>query len=158
MNTIPLLLTLFSALLWGISPVITKSLLLKFNRYTIMLLFPAVYLLCLLCAFPYYGKDVMQDIVRLNQQDVCFILFQSVGVLFVGNIIYYYVLKDNKSSLITAIESCAPFFTLIIAYYFLNEKINFIGLIGIILIILGIICISCNDKKMTIFETFINRD
>ena len=84
-------------------------------------------------------------------------LFQGVIVLFFGNIIYYYVLNDNNSSIVTALEGSAPLFTLIVAYYFLNEKVSFIGLIGILLIILGVVCISHNDRKTTIFEYFYER-
>jgi len=158
MNTIPLLLTLVSAFLWGISPIVAKSLLQKFHHYTIMMVFPVIYVACLLVIFPFYGKEFLKDMEKVNQKDVIMMLFQGVGVLFFGNIIYYYVLKDNNSSIVTALEGCAPLFTLVFAYYLLNEKISFIGLIGILLIILGVICVSQNDKKTTIFEYFYVRD
>jgi drug/metabolite transporter (DMT)-like permease len=100
----------------------------------------------------------MKDLYRLTTKDILLLLFEGVFILFVANVIYYYVLKDNESSIVIALESSTPFFTLIFAYLLLNEKINFNGIIGIILIILGVICISYNNMKINIFETFSLRD
>jgi len=158
METSAFLLTLFSAFLWGVSPIITKRLIMKYDRYTIMILFSFTYILCLLLAMPYYGKDFMKDIVKINNSDVLIILFQGIFVLFFGNIIYYYVLKDNNTSLITALESCTPFFTLILAYFLLNEKVNISGVIGIVFIVVGVFFISYNDTKLNVFETFLSKD
>jgi drug/metabolite transporter (DMT)-like permease len=158
METVHLLLTLFSAFLWGVSPIITKTLIIKYDRYTIMILFSFTYILCLLMAMPYYGKDFMKDLAKITKTDVLIILFQGVFILFFGNIIYYYVLKDNNTSLITALEGCSPFFTLILAYWILNEKIHLNGLIGIAFIVLGIIFISYNDTKFSLIETFSSHD
>jgi drug/metabolite transporter (DMT)-like permease len=100
----------------------------------------------------------MKDLGKINQLDVFMVLFQGVCVLFFGNIIYYYVLKDNNTSLVTALESCAPFFTLVLAYFLLNEKVNLIGLLGIAFIVLGVIFISYNDTKFLFTETFLSKD
>jgi drug/metabolite transporter (DMT)-like permease len=158
METTAFLLTLFSSFLWGISPIITKRLIMKYDRYTIMILFSFTYVFCLLLTIPYYGKGLIKDMVKFDNSDVLIILFQGIFVLFFGNIIYYYVLKDNNTSLITALESCAPFFTLILSYFLLNEKINISGVIGIVFIVVGVFFISYNDTKLNVFETFLSKD
>jgi drug/metabolite transporter (DMT)-like permease len=160
MDIIVICLTLFSALLWGISPLIVKHLLEKINHYTIMILFSGVYFLCLLIALPYFDNDFVNDCLRLKKIDILLILIQSVVVLFLGNIIYFYVLKDNNTSVITALESCSPFFTFIFAYILLNEKLNLIGVLGLTLIVLGVGCISFNDAKFDLIipEYFVGRD
>jgi len=130
----------------------------KYDRYTIMILFSFTYVFCLLLTIPYYGKGLIKDMVKFDNSDVLIILFQGIFVLFFGNIIYYYVLKDNNTSLITALESCAPFFTLILSYFLLNEKINISGVIGIVFIVVGVFFISYNDTKLNVFETFLSKD
>jgi len=158
MDTLPFFLVLFSAFLWGISPIITKRLIMKYERYTIMILFSSTYIFCLLMAMPFFGKELFKDLRQFNSSDIAMVLFQGVCVLFFGNVIYYYVLKNNNTSLVTALESCAPFFTLLFGYLILNEKINFNGGIGIALIVLGVIFISYNDNKFSFVETFTSRD
>lgn len=158
MKTSILLLTLFSAFLWGISPLITKHLLCKYERYTIMVLCSVIYLSCLLLGMPYYNKSFLKDLTKLSTNDILLLLFEGIFVLFLANVIYYYVLKDNNSSIVVAIESCGPFFTLLFACFLLNEKITVNGIVGIVLIVLGIICISYNDININLFETFLNRE
>ena len=158
MDTISFLLTLFSAFLWGVSPIITKGLIAKYHRYTIMVLFSATYFLCLLLGMYYYDKVFMKDLAKLSLNDILLILVQGVVILFFGNVIYYYVLKDNDCSIITALQSCSPFFTLILAYWLLNEKIHLTGLIGIALIVMGVIFISYNDSKISIIDNFYVHD
>jgi len=67
------------------------------------------------------------------------------------------VLKDNHSHIISALDSSAPFFTLLIAYFLLNEKVNVFGILGTILIVLGVVCISYNDADINMSEMFIVR-
>jgi drug/metabolite transporter (DMT)-like permease len=152
-----LALTLFGSFLWGISPIVTKLLIAKYNHYTIMLLCAFIYFICLLMGLPYYNKQLMKDIGRLTNKDIGLFLFEGIFVLFLANVVYYYVIKDNDSFIVTALQSCGPLFTLIFAYYLLHEKVNLFGFIGVLLIVLGVICISYNDTEITLFETFLNR-
>ena len=157
MKTTDLLLTIFGAFLWGISPVIHKFLLGTYNQVTIMILISIIYTVCLLLCLPFYSNMVYKDILKLNVRDSILFLIAGVFTLFLGNAIYYYVLKDNHSHVISAVDSCAPFFTLIFAFLLLKEKINIFGILGTILIVLGVICISYNDTDMNISEMFIVR-
>jgi drug/metabolite transporter (DMT)-like permease len=157
MKTTDLLLTIFGAFLWGVSPVIHKYLLGTYNQLTIMILISFIYTICLLLCLPFYSNAVYKDIFKLNVHDIILFLISGVFTLFLGNAIYYYVLKDNHSHVISALDSSAPFFTLILAYLLLKEKINIFGVLGTILIVLGVICISYNDTDMNISEMFMVR-
>jgi len=157
MKTLDIFITLIGAFLFGIAPVLSKYLLQKYTRYTIMLLVSATYFSCLLLGLPFYNGHLKVDLNHLTMVDSLLFLFHGVFILFLGNITYYYVLKDNSSSLVNALESSSPLITLILAYYLMNEKVEPIGIIGIVLIVLGIICISQNDKKINISEVFSNR-
>ena len=157
MKLVDILITLVGAVLWGISPVLSKHLLARFSRYTIMIIVSSIYLLCLLLCLPFFNGHLKKDISNLTNIDILLLLFHGVFILFLGNVTYYYALKDNSSSLVNAIESSSPLITLILAYFILNEKIKPIGVVGIALIVLGILCISYNDKNINISEVFSNK-
>jgi hypothetical protein len=157
MKNTDLLLTIFGAFLWGVSPVIHKFLLSTYNQITIMIIISLIYTVCLLLCLPFYSNMVYKDILKLNAPDIILFLIAGVFTLFLGNAIYYYVLKDNHSHVISSLDSCAPFFTLIFAYLLLKEKINIFGILGTILIVLGVICISYNDADINIIDMFMVR-
>jgi drug/metabolite transporter (DMT)-like permease len=150
-----LILTITFAFLWGVAPVVHKFLLNKYNQFTIMIIISAIYFCCLLICLPYYYKTVYHDILNIDARDLLLFLFAGIFTLFLANVIYYYVLTYNHSHIISSLDSIAPFFTLILAYILLNEKINIFGLLGTTLIVLGVICISYND--LNISETFMAR-
>jgi drug/metabolite transporter (DMT)-like permease len=158
MRIITVFLALLIATLWGISPVITKYLLKNYKRYTLMILFSAIYFLSLILCLPFYNKQFFNDLEKFTRKDMLIVLFQGTFILFFANVIYYYILKDNNTSMVIALESISPLITLILAYYLLNEKINVNGIIGIILIILGVICICYNDVEINMYDTMTNRD
>jgi len=152
-----LLLTIFGAFLWGVAPVVHKFLLGNYNQITIMIMISLIYFLCLLCCLPFFYKTVHKDLSKITVSDSVLFLFAGVVVLFLGNVIYYYVLKDNDSHIISALNSCAPFFTLILAFILLREKINIFGLLGTIFIVIGVIFISFNDHDINVTELFMLR-
>lgn len=92
-------------------------------------------------------KEVTSDINKLTPRDILLIVGISVFAIFMANMIYYYILKNHESSLISALIYSSPIFTLILAYLFLEEKIDKYGISGIIAVIIGIILISQNNKS-----------
>jgi drug/metabolite transporter (DMT)-like permease len=157
MNKTDLLLTIFGAFLWGISPVVHKYLLGNYNPITIMILISIIYLLCLLLCLPLFYKTVHKDLVKLTISDSLLFLFSGVVILFLGNAIYYYVLKENHSYIVSAIDSCAPLFTLLLAFFLLHEKINIFGILGTVFIVIGVIFISFNDADVNVTDVFMIR-
>jgi len=158
MKFVDIFITLIGAFLFGVAPVLSKYLLQKYTRYTIMLLISGIYFSCLLLGLPFYNGHLSVDLNHLTMADSLLFLFHGIFILFIGNITYYYVLKGNSSSLVNALESSSPLITLILAYYLINEEVKPIGILGIVLIVLGVICISQNDKKINISEVFSNRE
>jgi drug/metabolite transporter (DMT)-like permease len=152
-----LLLTIFGAFLWGVAPIVHKFLLGNYNQITIMIMISLIYFLCLLCCLPFLYETVHKDLLKITVSDSVLFLFAGVVVLFLGNVIYYYVLKDNDSHIISALNSCAPFFTLLLALILLREKINIFGLLGTIFIVIGVIFISFNDHDINVTELFMLR-
>ena len=150
-----ILLALFIAFLWGIQPVIHKYLLKRVNSITIMLISSIVYLIALLIkiSFSQTYNLFLGDIGKLTARDFLIICVTSLFTVFLANMIYYYILKDNETSIIVSLIYSAPVFTLLLSYLFLKEKIDLLGIIGILLIILGVGCVSLNNNTARLFDS-----
>jgi len=150
-----ILLALCIAFLWGIQPVIHKYLLKKINAITIMLISSMVYLFALLIkvSFSQTYTLFINDIRKLSPKDYLIITMTSVFSVFLANMIYYYILKDNETSIIVSLMYSAPIFTLLLSYLFLNERLEPVGIIGIFLIFLGVVCISLNNNTSKLFDS-----
>ena len=93
----------------------------------------------------YLKNDVLIDIKKLTFRDGVILVCLPIFTVFIANIIYYYILKKHESSLVSAITYSSPAFTLVLAYLFLNERLDIYGLSGIFAIIAGVILISNNN-------------
>jgi len=139
-----ILVSLFVAFLWGSNPIVIKLLLGKFHYYTILfftnsIMFTCVLLLC------YSNKSLfLHDLSTINARDIAILTIMPIFVAFIGNYLYYTMLKTHESSIISALVYSAPIFTLIIAYLFTNERLTKYGIIGILMVSIGIIMISLN--------------
>jgi len=146
MNNNYIVLALLISFLWGIQPVIYKHLLTIINPFTLMVLNGSLNFICLGLLYLYYNKEINTDFKKLSIKDYGLIFFIVIITVFLTNIIFYSILQNNDTSIITALVYSAPIFTLIMAYFILKERINIFGILGIILIILGVICIAYNDR------------
>jgi drug/metabolite transporter (DMT)-like permease len=148
--TIPLyiILALVTSFLWGIQPVLHKYSLQKFDGSTIMLLTSFIYFIAIFITFFMIKNQsiIIKDIKKMNSKDLTLITCTGIFTAFLTNVIYFYILKDHESSIISALIYSSPVFTLIVSYLFLNEKLESIGIIGILLILAGVICISLNNN------------
>ena len=91
---------------------------------------------------------------KITKKDIIIIVLTSAIATFMANVLYYTILKNHESSLISALIYSSPIFTLILAYIFLKERINTIGIFGILFIVLGIICIAMNNGTSKELEYF----
>jgi drug/metabolite transporter (DMT)-like permease len=147
-----ILISLFVAFLWGLAPIIQKHLLKKFDRFSLMLFFSTVYFICLLLCLPFYHLRLIRDVSILEIHDIALIALTAIGTSFLANVLILQVIKEHDSYIVSALESVAPLFTLFFVYYFLNEKINILGVLGVILVVLGIFCIALNDASFKMEE------
>jgi len=139
-------LALFIGFLGGLSPVIHKTLLHKYNQVTIIVLSSFLYASCSLFYGIYYREVIINDLHKITTNDFLIIAFTAIITAFFANILYYNVLKKHDSHIISALIYSSPIFTLILAYLFLHEKIHFFGGLGIFLILFGVISITYNDR------------
>jgi len=147
-----ILISLLVAFLWGLSPIIQKHLLKKFDRFSLMLFFSTVYFICLLLCLPFYHSRLVKDLSILEIRDMGLIAFSTIATSFSANLLIFQVLKDHDSYIVSALESVAPLFTLFLVYYFFNEKVNVLGVLGVLLVVLGIVCIALNDASFKMEE------
>jgi drug/metabolite transporter (DMT)-like permease len=150
-----LFIALLVSFLWGTQPVIHKYLLRNVNLVTILFFQTAINFICI-SALAFYNHDqIYHEIMdQLTFQKWYWIFFLSVVTIFGTNILYFYILKSNESSLVSALMYSAPVFTMILAYFLLNERIGLSGYFGIFLIIIGVsfIASSMGDKEEFILK------
>lgn len=147
-----LLISLFVGFLWGISPIVQKHLLKKFDKLSLMLFFSFIYIFCIIIASLYSHKTILKDFHSINNWDAFVIIAYVVFTSFLTNILILHVLKSHDSYIVCALEGTAPLFTLFMVYLFFDEKVTTIGVLGVLLIALGIFCIALNDASFKIEE------
>lgn len=157
MKTIYLLMSIFTSFLWGISPVIQKHLLDKFDKRSLMLFYASANVIFVTVLLSFYNNKLYSDIKSINTYDIFLISAYTFFTIFLANLLFLEVLKYNNAHEAAAIEGIYPFFTLLLAYLFLKEKITVFGILGVILVVLGVVCISFNDSNFKLEEFIVFR-
>lgn len=148
---------LFVAFLWGTQAVVHKHVLKTVNPAVIMVLSTLFYLSCLLVFWFINSKTVNNGIKKLTPVNWLWIGIAAVFMGFLSNLIYYYILQKHDSYIISALIYSSPFFTFILAYLFLKEKVTLYSFVGIIFIVCGVILLALNEKnKLENFLDFKN--
>ena len=133
-----------SSFFMGLAPVIHKYVMKDLSFQTVM--FIEAFLICIATVFfgIYYYDHIVNDIHKLNMKTFGLLLLAGILCGFVTNFIYFSLIKNNDSYIVTALTYCSPFFTLFLAYYLLQEKITYSGFVGVVLIVFGVMFISFN--------------
>lgn len=137
-----ILWALLVALLWGVTPVIHKHILVNTKPSTVIFIGGMAYFTCMIVYAHLNKKDILHDFVKMDKTTIALIACTSVVAGFAANYIYMHVLKDAESYIVSALVYSSPAFTLIFAHLFLQEKMSFMGFGGVMLIVAGILCIS----------------
>jgi len=137
-----IVLALVIALLWGSQPVLHKQLVSKYDPATIMLFSSVIYVSLVLTLCFRNSSRVGEDLGKLTRKDILILVGLPVVTIFFANIIYFHVLKNHKTSVISAVIYSAPAFTLVIAYLFYKEKLSTSALLGIIAILAGLFLLA----------------
>jgi uncharacterized membrane protein len=133
-------IAIFIALIWGSTPFLTKHVLQNIH-YKSLILCESILAFIVSMIFSYYNQsELIDDFKNIKPKTVLSILILVIAV-FCVNIMYYNVLRDHETYLISAITSIYPLFAFILSYLFLNEKITFLKALGVFLITSGVICI-----------------
>ena len=143
---------LFISFLWGIQTVIHKHLLNHISGISIMLYSTIIYTI-MLCIAAYYNKSIIiKDLKKIDLRISSILFFVALFTLFLTNMLYYYILNHHESSIVSALISTAPVFTVIFAYLFLKERLSICGFTGILFFIVGVILINMDNKEVEYFS------
>jgi len=139
-----LLPALLVAALWGYIPIMEKKILELVSIKTLLVLFGLLYgIISLIIGLIYY-KDISKDLKNkeiLEKLSIKMLIFMVI-IYVIGSLIYYILLKDNKSYTVVALTYTTPLFVTLFSYFMLKEEIKKSSILGIILIIIGGIIVS----------------
>jgi len=140
-------LALLVALLWGSQPVFHKFFLKDISIKWIVIISAITNLACVLFFATYFRNDLAHESKSLSKKVVFQIALFAITTIFVANLVYLFVLKSNKSYLVSALIYCAPIFTLLLAYMLRSETITLVPLIGVLLVLAGVLAIALGSRS-----------
>ena len=122
-------------IIWGLVPVLQKKVLTQeISSVSLMFITGTIYYILLFVYGVYHKDTIVQDLQKINGHwDTISIIFI---LNFIGVVIYYALLTSHPSSSVVVITSIWPLFSLLFAYYLLNENIT-PELIFLLVVILG---------------------
>lgn len=143
-----LCLALIPSILWAITVTIEKFYLLDyFTSYelrfsnTLIMIIP-------LMIFLNYDRKYRKKIINIPKKKMLFLLLR-VLMGFIAGCVFLYLLKNNKTFLtVSIVHPMFIVFSILFAYLFFNETINFKQIVGISMVILGIFIISFNKTTL----------
>jgi drug/metabolite transporter (DMT)-like permease len=127
------LLMIFDGFLWAIYTIAGKSLL---DRYDADSLTAWAFVLGILTLTPFLAFEGLQ--IPLTTLSWISIFFLAVFCSFIAYLIWYKALEAEDASKVAIYIYMIPFFTAIMAFSLLNEKITIVKVFGGILTILGV--------------------
>lgn len=134
--------SLLIALFWGISPIAHKKLLNNMDTKFILISTGLFYSLFFIIYSMYNWNHFKYECTQVNNKTIIYLAIVAFMLSFIPNIIYFFLLKQHDSSIVSALVNSAPVFTVLVSFLILGEKIHKYELIGIFFIIIGIIAIS----------------
>jgi drug/metabolite transporter (DMT)-like permease len=90
---------------------------------------------------------IKKDFRNLNMRLLVEIAVSVTVGVFVANIIFYQLLAQHDSYLVTALTYTSPMFTVVLAWMFLNEQISWVNVLGIVVLIVGILLVCYKGGK-----------
>jgi len=141
-------IALFVSVAWALAPVLHRYVFQQshINPRTMMILSWVAYSACIIPYALYHFDAIKKDLPKINAMGYFLIAVSGILVGFISNLVYYYLVKYNKSALVSALVYSSPVFTLILAYLFIQEKVNLLGVFGILAITFGIIAITLSHQ------------
>jgi uncharacterized membrane protein len=134
--------SLIVSLFWGISPVFYKMIMSKVDTKLTFIINNLFFTLGVLGYTFYYWDQIKVDVQNISMRDTLTIGAIAIVLSFIPNIIYYNLINDHDSYVVTALVNSAPVFTVGLSYLLLKENITKYGMLGVVLIIVGVFCLS----------------
>jgi drug/metabolite transporter (DMT)-like permease len=136
--------SLVISVLWGVQPIMCKNLLEVMSHTSVMLITGIINIICVVIYAIYHQDDIKTD--KLTKNNFLTLLFIAVFTTFLTSVMYYNILKDNKSSIVTTLTYTAPIFTLLAGYITLEEQVNIKDIFGVLLVVIGIVTLTYGNN------------
>jgi uncharacterized membrane protein len=130
------------SLFWGMSPVFYKMVMNKVDNKVTFIINNIFFTLGVIGYTLYYWDQIKSEIQNISMRDTLTIGVLSILLSFVPNIIYYNLINNHDSYIVSALVNSAPIFTVGLSYWLLQENVTKYGMLGVILIIVGVYCLS----------------
>lgn len=142
-----ILIAISIAILYGISPITYKLLVINnnisFELYILLSTF--ILFICALCYSLLFNEHskIFIEISKINIRLLLLIIIYVIIVVFTTQLLFYYAIKKSSNiSIFTIITGFYPIITLLLAILILNEKISLKIFIGFLIVIIGIIIMT----------------
>jgi len=137
-----IIITLVIAFLWGLQPLVQKSLLKDLSSHSVLLVSNIIFSVCLVVYSYFYREVILEDFKKLESHHWKLLLFSAIICSFLTSITYFELIKNHKSSIIMALTYSAPVFTVLLGEIFLHENVHTNAMIGVYITALGLAIMS----------------
>lgn len=141
-----IIVCLIISFIWGVEIVIHKHLLKDVDQKVVFVIGGTAVSICLLLYYFFNLAEINKGIRTVTPTQAVVISTTMIFVSFVAILLYFYILSKHDSYVVSSLIYSSPFFTLLFAYFFLDEQITLVGALGVIFITIGVVCVGLNAK------------
>jgi len=138
-----LFIALLIAFLWGIQPICHKYLEKDIDFLSLFIITWIFSTIIIFIIFITHFDNVYTTFRKITNKDI-FIIFVIALTIIISKFLYFKIIYNYDVTIFSSICYSSPLFTLILAYFLLNENINLQQIIGILSILLGSILLTVN--------------
>ena len=151
MNIMLLFIALFVAFLWGVTPIIHKTLLKTISPNAILILGGTAYYVALLVYAAYNWDTFYAEAKTISWSKIIWISIATLIMSFLAKLLYLQLLQKEDSYIVTALTFSAPVVTTILAVSILRERVTLSKLIGVAFIVAGVVVLALSDNTLVAF-------
>lgn len=141
MNGRAYLLSILTAVIWGVAPIFEKiGLSGKIEPYVAVVVRSIPIMMVSFLGLLFMGK--VGSLGQLASKDVLFVAIGGLLAGFLGQITIYSALKTGQASVVVPIAATYPLIAMIIAVLFLGEPVTWQKAAGVILVVSGVLLLK----------------
>ena len=124
----------------GLAPLFGKTVLNTINPVTAFVLRSLI--ATLLIAAWFFNARGYGELLTVPPSLWIIITIEAILAALLGDLAYFYALKEGNLNEVSLIMACAPLITIILSYFLLNEIVTTSQIIGAFFITIGLLLIS----------------
>ncbi|WP_425060060.1 hypothetical protein SCACP_07080 [Sporomusa carbonis] len=124
----------------GLAPLFGKTILNSVNPTTAFVL--RTMIAAIIIAAWFLSAKGYNELLKVPASLWLIITMEAVLAALIGDLAYFYALKDGNINEVALIMSCAPLITVILSYFVLHEIVTTTQIVGAFFITLGLVLVS----------------